>query len=161
MPFLVTDSPGILATSATGMIYTSYFLCNLGVFIARRKGWPHAGAWFSLKGWGTAINVVAIIWGGLMIINFSLWQSDLFGVFGTGFYTLDGAPVGLRDLTNPFVSNVGILGTKLDFLPIPVFEFFVGAVLTVGVIYYFAVERRRIQTERVAADKATGEAMIG
>ena len=36
---------------------------------ARRKGWPHEAAWFSLKQWGTVINVLALVWGGLMIVN--------------------------------------------------------------------------------------------
>ena len=72
IPFLVSDSPGVLAIGATGLIYTSYFLCNLGVFISRTKGWPHRKAWFNLGSWGTIINVVALLWGGLMIINFSL-----------------------------------------------------------------------------------------
>ena len=40
---------------------------------ARRKGWPHKGAWFNLGSWGTIINVVALIWGGLMIVNIGLW----------------------------------------------------------------------------------------
>src|SRR5256885_9099092 len=42
-----------MAIAATGMIYLSYILCNLGVLAARRKGWPHKGAWFSLGSWGT------------------------------------------------------------------------------------------------------------
>lgn len=162
IPFIVSDSPAVLATGATGMIYLSYFLCNLGVLFARRRGWPQKEAFFSLGNWGTVINVVALIWGGLMLINFALWQSDLFGVFGTGSYTWpDGTVIGLRDITNPLVSAVGILGVKLDFLPIPVFEFMLGAVLLFGVIYYFAVERRRIQSEAITADAATGEAVIG
>ncbi len=33
--------PAVLAIAATGLIYLSYFLCNLGVLMARRKGWPH------------------------------------------------------------------------------------------------------------------------
>ena len=37
-----------IAIAATGMIYITYFLCNLGVLVARRKGWPHQGAWFKL-----------------------------------------------------------------------------------------------------------------
>jgi amino acid transporter len=162
IPFIVSDSPAVLATGATGMIYLSYFLCNLGVLVARRRGWPQKEAFFSLGNWGTVINVVALIWGGLMLINFALWQSDLFGVFGTGSYTWpDGTVIGLRDITNPLVSAVGILGVKLDFLPIPVFEFMLGVVLLFGVVYYFAVERRRIQSEAVTADAATGEALIG
>jgi amino acid transporter len=159
IPFLVSDSPAVLATAATGMIYVSYFLCNLGVLLARRLGWPHQGAWFSLGGWGTIINIVALVWGGLMIINFALWQSDTFGAFGTGSYTLpDGTVIGLRDITNPLVSAVGIAGVKLDFLPIPVFEFILGVTVVVGAVYYGLVERGKLEPE--VADTATGEAAI-
>ena len=159
IPFLLSDSPAILATAATGMIYVSYFLCNLGVLLARRLGWPHKGAWFSLGGWGSIINIVALIWGGLMIINFSLWQTDLFGSLGTGSYTWpDGTVIGLRDITNPLVSAVGIAGVKLDFLPIPVFEFIIGVTVLVGAVYYVIAERGKLEAE--AADAATGEVAI-
>ena len=33
--------------------------------------------------WGTIINILALVWGGLMIINFALWtDTGLFGVYG-------------------------------------------------------------------------------
>ena len=35
-----------------GLIYLSYFLCNLGVLNARRGGWPRQPAWFNLGRWG-------------------------------------------------------------------------------------------------------------
>ena len=78
VPILVTGAGGAayLAIAATGLIYVSYFLCNLGVLVARRRGWPHADAPFKLRSWGTIINIIALIWGGLMIINIGLWTSD-------------------------------------------------------------------------------------
>ena len=104
IPF-VLDRPGsaaILAIGATGLIYLSYFLCNLGVFVARTRGWPHKGAWFSLGSWGTIINLVALLWGGAMIINFALWQIDMFGALGTVSYTLPAtSTVGLRGTVRP------------------------------------------------------------
>ena len=160
VPILVSDSPAILATAATGMIYTSYFLCNLGVLLARRKGWPHKDAWFNLRGWGTVINVAALVWGGAMIVNFSLWQSDLFGALGTASYGPADAAVGLRDITNPLVSAVGIAGIKLESLPIPVFEFIMGVTLLVGAVYYRGAGHHRAETETVGADAATGEKAI-
>ena len=51
---------------------------------ARTKGWPHTHAWFSLGRWGKLINVLALIYGGFMIINIALWNdTGLFGDFGT------------------------------------------------------------------------------
>ncbi len=88
IPFMISDSPFVLAIGATGLIYTSYFLCNLGVLMARTRGWPHKGAWFNLGSWGMIINIVALLWGGLMIINFALWQTDAFGALGTQSWTI-------------------------------------------------------------------------
>jgi amino acid transporter len=146
-----------LAIAATGMIYISYFLCNLGVFVARTKGWPHQKAWFSLKGWGTIINFVALVWGAVMVINIGIWTSPIFGVFGSD----------LRNTwVNPFINTFLAFGKNADGtanvlsgLPAwPVFETLVGLVVVIGLIYYLAVQRGR--EDRVEADVATGEAVI-
>jgi amino acid transporter len=150
IPFIVTDSPVLLAAGATGLIYLSYFLCNLGVLAARRRGWPHRDAWFSLRGWGTVINVVALIWGGLMIINFGLWSdTGLFGNFGTD----------LRDLTNPSLNLLTSGGNTILDLDVPFFEASVLLILVVGVVYYVATGQRAKQ-DVLEADIATGEAAI-
>ena len=85
IPILVTGAGSAIyiAIAATGLIYIGYFLCNFGVLIARRRGWPHQGAWFNLGSWGTIINILALIYGGFMILNIALWTDPgLFGVFG-------------------------------------------------------------------------------
>ena len=85
LPILVTGPFGgfVLSIAATGLIYLAYFLCNLGVLLARRRGWPRDKAWFSLGRWGTLINIVALIYGAVMIVNIALWHDPaLFGVFG-------------------------------------------------------------------------------
>jgi urea carboxylase system permease len=146
-----------LAIAATGMIYLSYILCNLGVFMARRKGWPHRGAWFSLGSWGTTINVLALVWGTAMVINIGIWTSPIFGVFGND----------LRNTwSNPFINTFLAFGKKadgsaniLEGLPAwPVFETLVLTVVIIGAVYYFAVQRTR--EDRVEPDLATGEAVI-
>jgi urea carboxylase system permease len=150
VPFIVTDSPVLLAAGATGLIYLSYFLCNLGVFTARRKGWPHKGAWFSLGSWGTIINIVALVWGGLMIVNFGLWSDTaLFGNFGSD----------LRDYTNPPLNLLTSGGNKVLDLDFPFFEASILLILVVGLVYYFATGQGR-REDKVEADIATGEAMI-
>jgi amino acid transporter len=162
IPLLVTGALGslYLAIAATGMIYISYFLCNVGVLAARRKGWPHKGAWFSLGSWGTIINVVALLWGGLMIINIGLWTwPELFGDFGND---LRGA------WSNPLINGFIAFGKNADgspnvlsgLPPIPVFEALVSVVVIVGAIYYLAAQRGRLTDDRPVADAATGEAMI-
>ncbi len=151
IPFFVSDSPGLLAAGATGLIYLAYFLCNLGVLIARTRGWPHQGAWFKLGSWGTILNILALVWGGLMIINFALWSDpNLFGNFGSD----------LRDLTNPSLTAVTSNGEPISWLPdIPFFEATVLLILAVGVLYYLVSVRGRPEAE--AADAVTGEATIG
>ncbi len=160
IPFLLTQSPAVIATGATGMIYIAYFLCNLGVFAARRRGWPHRPAFFSLGSWGTVINVLALIWGGLMIINFGMWQSEIFGSFGTATYSLpDGSLVPLRDLTNPPLSYISI-GGEFPLPAIPIFEAVLGVVLAVGAVYYLVAVRGRPDEASDQPDPATGEAVI-
>src|SRR5438093_3560364 len=160
IPLLLTGALGsiYMAIAATGMIYLSYILCNLGVLAARRKGWPHKGAWFSLGSWGTIINILALIWGGVMVINIGIWtDTKLFGDFGND----------LRNTwSNPFINTFLSLGKNADGsanvlkdLPAwPVFETLVGLVVVVGLAYYLVAQRGR--EDRVEADLATGEAMI-
>jgi urea carboxylase system permease len=151
LPFIFTDSPVLLAAGATGLIYLSYFLCNLGVLRARTMGWPHKGAWFSLGSWGTIINIAALVWGGAMIINFGLWSdSGLFGNFGSD----------LRDYTNPSLTLLTSGGQAISWLPdIPFFEASILLILIGGAIYYVATGQGR-KVDKVEADLATGEAVI-
>ena len=150
VPFLITDSPGLLATGATGLIYLSYLMANIGVLAARRRGWPHKGAWFSLGSWGTIINVLALVYGGLMVINFGLWKNPLFGSFGSD----------LRDLTNPSLTILKSGGNTISFLPdIPFFEATILLILIVGAVYYVATGQGR-KADVTEADLVTGETVI-
>src|SRR6266705_3312942 len=63
---------GIIAIAATGMIYLSYFLGNVAILLARTKGWPTEKSPFKLGSWGMLVNVLALVWGGSMLVNF-LW----------------------------------------------------------------------------------------
>ena len=154
LPILVVGPLGgfYMSIAATGLIYLSYFLCNIGVLMARRKGWPHKPAWFNLGRWGMPINILALIWGGSMIVNIGIWQDKgLFGEFGG-----DG-----RGFTNPaFSAFFTPFGQKFENLPPwPTFEVIVAAILIFGILYYAVAVRGR--DADVEADVATGEAMIG
>jgi urea carboxylase system permease len=153
LPILVTGPFGgfVLSICATGLIYLSYFLCNIGVLMARRRGWPHRPAWFNLGRWGMPVNILALIYGGLMILNIALWNDTaLFGDFGT-----EG-----RAYWNPFINTfLQWFGTPLENLPaLPLYETVVGTLIVIGAIYYVVALRGRADV--VEADVATGEAVI-
>jgi len=150
IPFLVTDSPAILAAGATGLIYLSYLMCNTGVLVARLRGWPRQGAWFKLGSWGLVINILAIVWGLVMTINFAIWADpNIWGNFAAN-----------RNLTNPSLTAITSGGKPISWMPdIPFWEGTVILILIVGGIYYAVTQLRR--TEAPEADRATGEAVIG
>ena len=153
-PILVIGPLGgfYMSIAATGLIYLSYWLCNLGVLMARRNGWPRKPAWFNLGKWGMTINIAALVWGGAMLVNFALWQDKgLFGEFGG-----DG-----RGFTNPgFAIFFTPFGQTLENLPNwPMFEVIVGVILLTGALYYALEVRGRAHD--VESDSATGETMIG
>jgi len=126
VPFLYFAGAGLVAISATGMIYFSYLLGNIAILIARRKGWPTEGAPFKLGGWGMVVNVLALVWGGSMLLNF-MWP---------------------RVASNPPLSalpNIPNLGPLSN---VPIFEATIAVILIVGAIYYLVAQRGK--TDRVA-----------
>jgi amino acid transporter len=155
LPILVVGpGPAIsISIAATGLIYLSYFLCNAGVMAARFRGWPHERAWFNLR-WGKVVNLLALLYGGLMIINIALWaDQSLFGDFGT-----DG-----RLFWNPYINTfIKPFGNEISGLPAwPVFETLVGTILIFGAIYYALAVRGTRHDVETQADMVTGEATIG
>jgi amino acid transporter len=154
LPILVTGPYGgfVLSIAATGLIYLSYLLCNLGVLIARRRGWPRQTAWFNLGRWGMPINILALVYGAVIIVNIALWNDpSLFGDFGG-----EG-----RGFWNPYINSfLQWFGQPLEALPPwPLYETIVGTLLILGAIYYVISVRGRASD--VPADPATGEAIIG
>ena len=71
IPFIQYSGAGIIAIAATGMIYLSYFLGNIVIMRARARGWPKISAPFRLGRWGLLVNVVALLYGGAMLVNFA------------------------------------------------------------------------------------------
>ena len=154
IPILVIGPGGGFSVSiaATGLIYLSYLMTNVGVLSARFKGWPQKPAWFNLGRWGKVVNVVAILYGGLMLLNIAIWQDpNLFGDFG-------GAG---RAITNPTIDTfIKPFGNVIAGLPAwPIFETLVLTLIVTGAIYYaISVRGRESDSE---ADLATGETVIG
>jgi len=71
IPMLQFAGAAIVAIAATGMIYLSYIIGNLALLRARLRGWPKAKAPFSLGRWGLPLNLLALAWGGGMLLNFA------------------------------------------------------------------------------------------
>jgi urea carboxylase system permease len=155
IPILVIGPLGGFSVSiaATGLIYLSYLMTNSGVLAARFRGWPHTPAWFNLGRWGKPVNILAIVYGLVMLINIAIWQDPgLFGNFGG-----DG-----RAFTNPTIDTfITPFGNKIAGMPAwPIFESLVGLLAITGAIYYLVSVRGRAHDVE-AADEATGEAVIG
>ena len=146
VPFIQFAGAAVLAVGATATIYLSYLLGNLAVMRARTKGWPKTKAPFSLGVWGKVVNIVAIVWGVAMMINF-LWPSSASSAFDPN---ASGANY-LRIFSNPksyqsdyYVEGHPLMNFHIAFLnKIPAIELFMGVVLLVGAIYYVAAQRKK------------------
>jgi amino acid transporter len=151
LPFIQFAGATIIAVAATAMIYLSYFLGNLAVMRARTRGWPRTRAPFALGAWGKVVNVVALLWGGSMLINL------LTPAPGNTAWPFDR----LRIFTNPTAQQSDYLeqGKQLvnfhvGFLnKIPLIELVMIVVIVVGAIYYLAVQRGKPFTPVVPPDE--------
>jgi urea carboxylase system permease len=123
IPMLQYAGAGIIAIAATGMIYLSYFIGNIALMRARLRGWPKVAAPFSLGRWGIPLNVLALAWGGGMLINFA-WP---------------------RVATNPGPSELpGTLNFHWAWLNHkPVFWTVVIVIALVGALYFTLVQRTK------------------
>jgi amino acid transporter len=121
IPFIQFSGAAIVAIAATGMIYLSYFLGNIVILRARLRGWPRRSAPFTLGRWGVLVNVVALLYGGAMLVNFA-WP---------------------RSASNPRPDQTaGLL--HLNFLDgIPILWTVAVFIVLVGAVYYLAVGRSK------------------
>jgi urea carboxylase system permease len=120
IPLFKYAGAGVVAIAATGMIYLAYFLGNFAVLRARLKGWPHEKTPFVLGKWGLPVNILALCWGGAMLINFA-WP---------------------RVASNPTPNQTGgALSTGISLLnKVPILYLVLGIILIIGILYYFIVE---------------------
>ena len=107
------------------MIYFSYFLGNIAILRARLTGWPKTDAPFKLGRWGLVVNVVGLLYGGAMLVNFA-WPRAV-------------------PFTNPEPSQSGgLLDFHIGFLnKIPILWTVFVVIAAIGVIYYLAVGRTK------------------
>ncbi len=122
IPMLQYAGAAIIAIAATAMIYLAYFVGNIALLRARLRGWPRTKAPFSLGSWGLPVNLLALAWGGGMLINFA-WP---------------------RAATNPTPAQTSLgLNFHWNWLNHrPVLWTVVVVLLLVGGAYFFLVQRR-------------------
>ena len=123
VPFIKYAGVGIIAIAATGMIYLSYFLGNLVILRARARGWPRTAAPFSLGRWGMLVNILGLVYGGAMLINFA-WP---------------------RPASNPKPEQTaGVLTFGVDFInKIPILWTVAVVITLIGVVYYLVTGRTK------------------
>jgi amino acid transporter len=127
VPFLQYSGAPTVAIAATAMIYVSYFLGNIAILRARARGWPRTSAPFRLGGWGMVVNVLGLVYGGAMIINFA-WPRAASNP--KPVQTVVGG-VQLLDFHIGFLNKIPILWTVFVFI------------VLVGAIYYLLVGRSK------------------
>jgi urea carboxylase system permease len=121
IPFIQFSGAATIAIAATGIIYLSYFLGNIVILRARMRGWPKTKAPFRLGRWGVLVNVLALVYGGAMLINFA-WP---------------------RAASNPKPNQTnGLL--HLNFLDgVPILWTVVIFIALIGAVYYLIVGRTK------------------
>ncbi len=127
VPFLQFSGAGTIAIAATAMIYFAYFLGNLAILRARLRGWPKTAAPFRLGRWGLVVNILGLVYGGAMLINFA-WP---------------------RAASNPTPNQTVVAGTQLldfhiSFLnKIPILWTVFAVLALIGLIYYLVTGRTK------------------
>ena len=123
VPFVKYAGVGIIAIAATGMIYLSYFLGNIVIMRARARGWPKTDAPFRLGRWGMVVNILGLVYGGAMLINFA-WP---------------------RAASNPKPNQTGgLLSFGVDFLNgIPILWTVVIFIALIGTVYFLIAGRNK------------------
>jgi amino acid transporter len=129
VPFLQYSGAAIIAIAATGMIYLSYFLGNLAILRARARGWPKVRAPFRLGRWGLLVNIVGLLYGGAMLVNFA-WP---------------------RAASNPTPKQSGVLDFHVGFLNgIPILWTVFIVIVVIGTLYYLITGRHKDTADVVA-----------
>jgi len=123
IPFIQYTGAGIIAIAATAMIYFAYFLGNIAILLARLRGWPKRSAPFRLGAWGLPVNILGLLYGGAMLINFA-WP---------------------RAASNPTPKQTGLLlNFHIGFLNgIPILWTVFVVLAAIGTLYYLAAGRTK------------------
>ena len=161
VPFIQFAGAAVIAVGATASIYFSYLLGNLAVLRARSKGWPKTSAPFKLGRWGMVVNVIAVLWGAAMLVNF-LTPSPAASAWDA--YAGTGGANALRVFSNPkpvqsdyYVEGEQLVDFKIDLLnDIPVIWTVFAAIMIAGGLYYWLAQRKKPWEPVVPPDEDLG-----
>ncbi|MFD1813944.1 amino acid permease [Rhodococcus gannanensis] len=72
------------------LIYLAYLLVTVPLLVRRLKGWPHGGPQFDAEGkplftlgiWGVPVNIAAVVYGSLMVVNLAWPRAEIFNPTG-------------------------------------------------------------------------------
>ncbi len=109
--FLVITSIAII------MFYLAYLGVTAPMMVRRIRGtWPTPdhGPYFSLGRWGLAVNIGAVTYGTLIVINIAWPRNSIYNAVGTPHWYWQWSP-----------------------------ELFIGAVVIIGTLYYFLVQAKK------------------
>ena len=107
----------VITAIAIIMFYLAYLGVTVPMLIRRLRGdWPRPdhGSYFSLGRWGLPVNIAAVAYGSLVALNIAWPRNSVYNIVGTPHWYWQWAP----------------------FL-------FIGIVVILGSIYYFAVQARK------------------
>jgi amino acid transporter len=157
IPFIQFAGAAVIAVGATASIYLSYLLGNLAVLRARTKGWPRTAAPFKLGGWGLLVNIVAVVWGLAMMLNF-LWPSSAVGTFDAGTASDSNY---LRIFSNPkpvqsdyYVQGQPLLNFHIEALnKIPIIWTVFTVIFIAGALYYWLAQKKKPWEPVVPSDE--------
>ena len=142
LPLVYYTGAGTIAIGATGMIYLSYILGNIAIFLARLRGWPKDSAPFKLGQWGLIVSILGLVWGVLMEINF-LWPRNA---------SVGGQNPPLSALPN--ASGTGTIGVPGPIGDIPIYELTLAIIIVVGLVYWTFAQRGAPETPQIQAAEA-------
>ena len=146
VPFIQFAGAAVIAVGATASIYLSYLLGNMAFMRARMKGWPKTSAPFKLGKWGMVVNVIAILWGVAMMLNFltpstvnSAWDPN---ASGANYMRIISNPKPIQ--TDYYVEGDQLVDFKISALnKIPVIWTVFALILISGALYYWLAQKKK------------------
>ncbi len=107
----------VLTSLAIIMFYIAYLGVTAPMLVRRLRGdWPRPdhGAFFSLGRWGLPVNILAVIYGALVMVNIAWPRNAIYNALGTPHWYWQYSPL-----------------------------LFIGGVIIIGTIYYFTVQVKK------------------